>query len=186
MHARVVTFLSSDRIIICVLKATTLSEARSDSTTSLVGRIQSSLQTVSQSNNQIRVHEELLRAAGVRLDRAGVTLLYKLRFFAATPCRVTALATLLGVDAPTVTRKVQQLERLGYVARDADPDDGRVSLIRITPSGQDTLDRVMAAHRDRLERLLEGWADDDVRHFATLLERFSASLRRETEVLNGD
>ena len=171
-----------------MLKATTSSEVENQtkSTKSLIGQIQSSLQTVSQSNNQIRVHEELLRAAGVRLDRAGVALLYKFRLFADTPFRVTSLATLLGVDAPTVTRKVQQLERLGYVARDADPEDGRASLIRITSSGQETLDRVMVAHRDRLELLLQGWAEDDVRHFAALLERFSDSIRKETEAINGD
>ncbi|NNN02116.1 MAG: MarR family transcriptional regulator, partial [Acidimicrobiaceae bacterium] len=104
---------------------------------------------MTQSTNQIRVHEELLRAAGVRLDRAGAALLYKLRLYADTPLRVTSLAALLGVDAPTVTRKVQQLERLGYVAREPDPDDGRASLIRLTTSGQETVDRILAAHRER-------------------------------------
>ncbi len=130
--------------------------------------------------------EELLRAAGVRLDRAGAALLYKLRHYADTPFRVTSLAALLGVDAPTVTRKVQQLERLGYVAREPDPEDGRASLIRLTRSGQDTVDRILAAHRDRLARLFDGWGDDDVRTFGALLEKFSESLRRDTEVIYGD
>ena len=179
---------SSETIIIYVLKATIQSEvgARSKQTGAVIGQIQSSLQVVSQSTNQVRVHEELLRAAGVRLDRAGAALLYKLRLYSDTPFRVTSLATLLGVDAPTVTRKVQQLERLGYVARDRDPHDGRATLIRLTPSGQETVDRILAAHRDRLTRLFDGWADDDVRQFATLLERFSDSIRKDTEVIYGD
>ena len=174
--------------IICVLKATTQPKvgSRSKATKAVIGQIQSSLQIVSQSTNQVRVHEELLRAAGVRLDRAGVALLYKLRLSADTPFRVTSLAALLGVDAPTVTRKVQQLERLGYVARDPDPDDGRASLIRLTRSGQDTVDRVLAAHRDRLSRLFDGWDDDDVRLFGALLARFSESIRRDTEMIYGD
>jgi DNA-binding MarR family transcriptional regulator len=134
-----------------------------------------------QSNNKARIHEELLLAAGVRLDRAGAALLYKMRRHADAAFRVTTLAGMLEVDAPTVTRKVQQLERLGYVAREPDPDDGRASLIRLTASGQDTVDRILDAHRHRLARLLDGWKAEDVRTFATLLEKFSDSIRKEAE-----
>ncbi len=171
-----------------MLKATTSSPGtpRSEPISAVIGQIQTSLQGVTQSTNQVRVHEELLRAAGVRLDRGGAALLYKLRLHADTPFRVTTLASLLGVDAPTVTRKVQQLERLGYVAREPDPEDGRASLIRLTRGGQDIVDRILAAHRDRLTRLFEGWDDDDVRRFGTLLERFSQSIQRDAEVTYGD
>ncbi|HEY5302969.1 MAG TPA: MarR family transcriptional regulator [Acidimicrobiales bacterium] len=164
------------------MKATRPSEPSSV----VIAQIQSSLQSVTRSNNQIRVHEELSRAAGVRLDRAGAALLYKMRHYVEGPVRVTSLASLLGVDVPTVTRKVQQLERLGYVARDADPEDGRASLIRLTLSGQDTVDRMLAAHRDRLTRLFDGWNDDDVRTFGALLERFSDSIRKDSEVVDDD
>ena len=171
-----------------MLKVTNDDEVRgrSNPITVEIEQIQSSLRLVSQSINQVRVHEELLRAAGVRLDRAGVALLYKLQLHADTPFRVTSLAALLGVDAPTVTRKVQQLERLGYVARDADPDDRRASLIHLTPSGHDTLKRVLVAHRDRLTRLLKDWDVDEVRHFAVLLEKFSQSVLEDEEVTHGD
>jgi DNA-binding MarR family transcriptional regulator len=99
---------------------------------------------------------------------------------------VTSLAGLLGVDTPTVTRKVQQLERLGYVAREPDPDDGRASLIRLTDSGLDVLDRVLGAHRERLVRLFATWSETDVKLFATLLERFAESLHTDTEDNYGD
>ena len=181
------TLRSSTSTIICVLKATTqtMEGRRSKSGATIIKEIQSSLQIVSQSTNQIRVHEELLRAAGVRLDRAGVSLLYKLRLCANTALRVTSLAALLGVDAPTVTRKVQQLERLGYVAREPDPDDGRASLIRLTGSGQDIVERILAAHLDRLTRLFDGWDDDDVRLFGALLGKFSEAIRKDTEAIYG-
>ena len=154
--------------------------------TDVFDQIQSSLKSVAQSANQARVHEELLRVAGVRIDRAGVALLYKLRRHDDTPSRVTSLAGLLGVDTPTVTRKVQQLERLGYVAREPDPDDGRASLIRLTSRGLDVLDRVLSAHRERLVRLFETWSETDVQLFATLLERFAESLHTDTEDNYGD
>lgn len=174
--------------ISCVLKATTRAArgGHPHSAEALIGQIQSSLQSVMQSTNQIRIHEELSRAAGVRLDRAGASLLYKLRLYADRPFRVTSLAALLAVDTPTVTRKVQQLERTGYVEREADPVDGRASLIRLTRSGQDTVDRFLAAHRHRLARLFGDWDDAELHQFAALLEKFSESIRKDSETVHGD
>ncbi len=97
-----------------------------------VDRFDEALQTVARSITQVRLHERLLQSAGVRLDRAGATLLYKLSA-KGDALRVTDLAEMLGVDAPTVTRKVQQLERDGMVVRHTDPDDGRASRIAPDP-----------------------------------------------------
>ncbi|MDE3093875.1 MAG: MarR family transcriptional regulator [Acidobacteriota bacterium] len=152
----------------------------------VIDRIQASLKLVAQSGNQVRVHEELLRVAGVRIDRAGLALLYKLGRHDDLPCRVTSLAGMLGVDTPTVTRKVQQLEREGYVVREPDPDDRRASLISLTESGQSALARVLSAHRERLTRLFKDWDEADVQNFATLLERFAESLHTDTEDNYGD
>ena len=58
---------------------------------------------------------------------------------------MTTLADLLGVDAPTVTRKVQQLEQEGFVARHPDPDDRRATRIELSPAGRRTLQRVLDA-----------------------------------------
>lgn len=161
---------------------TTTRDTPADS--AVLAQIQSSLQALAQSANQIRRHEELLRAAGVRVDRAGAALLYKLRLHAERPQRVTSLAALLGVDAPTVTRKVQQLEQLGYVIREPDPDDRRASLIRLTRAGQRTVERILSAHREQLAQIFTDWADEDVRAFATLLDKFSQSLRHNSESTN--
>ncbi|MDE3031965.1 MAG: MarR family transcriptional regulator [Acidobacteriota bacterium] len=152
----------------------------------VIDRIQASLKLVAQSGNQVRVHEELLRVAGVRIDRAGLALLYKLGRHDDLPCRVTSLAGMLGVDTPTVTRKVQQLEREGYVVREPDPEDRRASLISLTESGQNALARVLSAHRERLARLFKDWDEADVQNFATLLERFAESLHTDTEDNYGD
>ena len=152
----------------------------------VIDRIQASLKLVAQSGNQVRVHEELLRVAGVRIDRAGLALLYKLGRHDDLPCRVTSLAGMLGVDTPTVTRKVQQLEREGYVVREPDPDDRRASLISLTESGQSALARVLSAHRERLTRLFKDWDEADVQNFATLLERFAEALHTDTEDNYGD
>lgn len=148
---------------------------------SLLEELQTSLRALGQSISQIRAHEQLLRAAGVRVDRAGVGVLFKLYLHEATPLRVTVLANLLGVDAPTVTRKVQQLERLGYVARTADPDDGRATRIQLTDTGREILERVLAAHRELLGGIFATWGEDDLQSFSALLKRFSTALQTTME-----
>jgi DNA-binding MarR family transcriptional regulator len=147
-------------------------------------QVQAALQVVARSITQVRVHERLLRSAGVRLDRAGAALLHKL-YVGGELLRVTDLAELLGVDAPTVTRKVQQLERDGMVARHTDPNDRRATRIKLTPTGRRTLERILRARRAWLDHLLEGWDDSDLTTFASLLDRFSASLEQDMDDSRG-
>ncbi len=118
-------------------------------------RIEEALSVVGRASNQVRLHERLLQAAGVRLDRGGASLLHKLHLHK-EPLRVTALADLLGIDAPTVTRKVQQLERDGLVSRHPDPDDGRATRIQLTPAGRRTFERVLKARESLARRSAEG------------------------------
>ena len=149
-----------------------------------VNQIQAAFGIVARSMGQVRVHERLLQTAGVRLDRAGAALLHMLQV-RGDSVRVTGLADLLGVDTPTVTRKIQQLERGGLVARHADADDHRATRIRLTPAGRRTLERVSSARRAWFERLLEGWDDVDLAAFASMLGRFADSLERDLEDARG-
>ena len=74
---------------------------------------------------QLRVHERLGAEGGRPASTGrGSALPYMLRAHGES-ARVTELAELLGVDSPTVTRKIQQLERDGLVARQADAEDHR-------------------------------------------------------------
>ena len=123
----------------------------------------------------MRLHERLLQLAGVRLDRAGSHPAVQALRAKGDALRVTDLAELLGVDTPTVTRKVQQLERDGMVVRQTDPDDGRASRIRLTPAGRRTIERVRRARRAWLGQLLQDWDDDDLSD----LGRPAQPLRRE-------
>ncbi len=150
-----------------------------------VDQIQAAMQIVVGSITQIRAHERLLVAAGVRLDRAGSALLYKL-YVHGDSLRVTDLADLLGVDAPTVTRKIQQLEREQLVSRRPDPDDGRASRILLTRAGKRTIERVLDARREWYDRLVADWDEADLTKFASLLGRFASSLERDVEESRDD
>jgi DNA-binding MarR family transcriptional regulator len=162
------------------MKATKTSKHTPGLEPSAVDRFEEALQTVARSITQVRLHERLLRSAGVRLDRASAALLRKL-LTEKDSLRITELAEMLGVDTPTVTRKVQQLEREGLIVRQSDPDDRRASKIRLTPAGRRSLERVRQASRAWLDQLLGDWSDDDLSTLAELLGRFAEDLERDLE-----
>ncbi len=89
------------------------------------------------------------------------------------PMRAGALAECLRSDPSTVSRQVAPLVKSGLLERRADPDDGRASLLVLTPKA----DAVLADHdRARLEYFAEivaDWSDTDLEQFAAMLHRFT-------------
>lgn len=90
--------------------------------------------------------------------------------------RVTELADLMQVSKPTVVYLVNDLERLGYVERVADPDDGRAKLVRMTERGV----RAQRAGREIVAEIEHDWAKlmgpDDYESLKALLRRLHDAL----------
>ncbi|HJQ42462.1 MAG TPA: MarR family transcriptional regulator [Jatrophihabitantaceae bacterium] len=89
------------------------------------------------------------------------------------PMRASAVAELLLSDPSTVSRQVASLVKDGLLERRSDPDDGRASLLALTPKAADVLaehDRIRLEH---FARMLESWSDADLHRFASLLDRFT-------------
>jgi DNA-binding MarR family transcriptional regulator len=146
--------------------------------------ISSALLAAARVMTQVRVHDMLCRQAGVDLDRSGATLLYKLHT-EGDNVRLTDLAERLGVDAPAVTRKVQQLERQGLIVRSVDPGDGRAFRLQLTHEGRGTIERLLVARQRWLEERLEGWSRADRDEFARLLQQFASTLELQGEARLG-
>ena len=159
----------------------TLSNGSVEPSSAELARVAESLSILSRAFTLARPHEHLLKEAGVRLDRAGSALLFKLHRHRSDPLRVSDLADLLGIDTPSVTRKLQQLERLGYVAIVPDPEDKRAKRINLTRSGEKTIDRMFAAVNNRLARLFADWTVEELMPFVASLERFAQALTTEME-----
>jgi DNA-binding MarR family transcriptional regulator len=88
---------------------------------------------------------------------------------------MSALARVLACDASNVSQIVARLEAQALVERTVDGDDRRVKLVRITPRGRRTYQRVRAQFgyaRDALGRLDE----DERRELHRLLEKMSRPL----------
>jgi DNA-binding MarR family transcriptional regulator len=92
------------------------------------------------------------------------------------PQRLGRLATAFGLDPSTITRQVKDLERAGLAARSAVPSDRRVSVLDLTPSGRDVLERTRSHRRARLRQALSDWSEADLDEFGRLLKEFNACL----------
>lgn len=91
----------------------------------------------------IRSVEAQLRPYGLNLSRYEVLLLLS---FTRTGCLPSMrLRDLLMVHGSSVTYLVDRLEEAGFVARRADPDDGRVALVCLTDAGRAVVEE--ASHR---------------------------------------
>ena len=90
--------------------------------------------------------------------------------------RASDLSDYFGIDKGAVSRQVAFLERLGLVAREPDPDDGRAQRLVLTPHGSTRLTAARDGRRRRLRAQLEQWADGDVSALGALLSRFNREI----------
>src|SRR3954462_13115372 len=90
--------------------------------------------------------------------------------------RCSALAARAGVDVSVASRQLAVLERSGYVERRPDPQDGRASLLRLTPEGAHALEDSRALRAEWALTALAGWDEEDARTLGDLLGRLVTDL----------
>ncbi|MCX4091807.1 MarR family winged helix-turn-helix transcriptional regulator [Nocardia sp. alder85J] len=71
------------------------------------------------------------------------------------PMRLSDLAAVEHVTAPTMSRMVSGLEKLGYVERTADPGDGRAQLLSATEQAHGLVNGLTSARIQRFAATLE-------------------------------
>lgn len=111
---------------------------------------------------------------GEHLERATFGLLVQL--VDNGPMRTTALADAVYSDTSTVSRQVQQLVGLGLVERQADPADGRATLLAATGKGLECLVRSRAERDKRVASLTADWDPADRDKLTELLDRFNTAF----------
>lgn len=118
------------------------------------------------------------------LDKAAYVVLFHLATDG--PQRSGALAESMFTDPSTISRHVAQLVDRGLVARTADPDDGRATVLAVTELGQQAAAAVRR-HRGRLTQVVvEDWDADDTATLTRLLTRFVDDLERRRPALLAD
>ncbi len=91
------------------------------------------------------------------------------------PMRASTIVDYFAADKGAVSRQVAQLEGLGFVRRDADPQDGRAQIIEATPIGV----RRCRAARERNQRAMRdqlgNWDPSEVAMLGDLLHKFNTT-----------
>jgi DNA-binding MarR family transcriptional regulator len=138
--------------------------------------IEAGLMAMHKVNFQHRAWEDMQARAGVNLDRASAMLLKVVSHCEKSNCRMQDIAKQLGIEAPSVTRTVQELERTGLVTRKADPEDKRASLISLTKKGEQQIAKLHKARRERLAEALHAWSPDERRQLGESLQRLAKDI----------
>jgi DNA-binding MarR family transcriptional regulator len=90
--------------------------------------------------------------------------------------KVGEVAQFLGVSAPAATKNIDKLEGLGLVARIRSTGDRRAKVLASSHKGRQLVKRYEEVKEQRLEPILEGFSEKDLRQLTHLLERFSLLL----------
>lgn len=121
--------------------------------------------------NRPQRDDELVREAGISLDRALFRLLVAVERLG--PIGVVELAERIGLDYTTVSRQVAKLDSLGLVTRQGSAADRRVREAVITAEGKLMTDKLDAA-RERMSRaIFETWDERDIADLVRLMRRFA-------------
>jgi len=107
-------------------------------------------------------------------ERAAHILLFPLTRLG--PLRQSALAELVHADPSTVSRHITLLVDRGLVRRIADEQDGRASLLVVTPAGEAVLEQMRLERDAALTQVTADWDADELATFTRQLRRFVRAL----------
>lgn len=95
-----------------------------------------------------------------------------------------ALAGLIETDPMTVSGVVERLELKGLVVRDADPDDSRAKIVKITDKALALVNEMKLLADDVYAEAFQGISEDDRAIALRVLNEMSANLSRQRAANN--
>ena len=130
-------------------------------------------------NRALRAIEQDLHDQGL-IPLSWYDVLLELNAAPSRQLRMQDLAARVVLSRTRVSRLVSELERVGYIERVPDPDDGRATLARITPEGR-------AARRQAAPAYLAGIEKHFSRHLtAAQQDAVAKGLQREVDAHEDD
>jgi DNA-binding MarR family transcriptional regulator len=140
------------------------------------------MQTIAQADLSPRLRLAITRMARRLRQEADAGLSPSLTAALATlerhgPLTPSRLAEIERIQRPTVTRLLATLENDGLVEREADPDDRRVSHVRISREGSALVKKLRSRKNAYLSRRLRDLDDEELE----ILERATSILERILE-----
>ena len=114
-------------------------------------------------------------AAGARMGGPARLRMLEALAAASHPLSVSEVGDATGVDQPRASRLIQQAVDLGFVRREADPDDARRTRIALTDEGAKVVRGFRGQRREHLSQALEGFTAEERAELARLLTKLAAA-----------
>lgn len=95
------------------------------------------------------------------------------------PTRMSVIASNLDIALSTATGIVDNLVKKELVIREADSQDRRLVICRLSPTGQDNLSKLWTSGQFQMEKLLEGLTADELRKSAEVAEILYKNISRQ-------
>jgi DNA-binding MarR family transcriptional regulator len=125
---------------------------------------------------------QIVAESGIAIDRPSAVILQTLVLHQPKCLHIQDLAAQLAIEPPSVTRKTQALEQLGYLRRAPDPKDGRAVTLEVTKAGRAVSDKLWRIQRQVMRAALQDWPAADRQQFVKLFKRFSQDLTTGTDI----
>ncbi|MCR2802100.1 MarR family transcriptional regulator [Microbacterium sp. zg-Y818] len=110
------------------------------------------------------------REAGLTIDAGDIRPIYTLGRVG--PIRAGDLAADLRLTRPTMSKQLARLETAGLVTKSPDPDDGRASIVALSPEGERVFALLVQRGREMVDEAMRGWDAAERGRFAALTSRF--------------
>ncbi|MFA5560524.1 MAG: winged helix DNA-binding protein [Acholeplasmataceae bacterium] len=132
----------------------------------LLQKIDRSVQVFRRSGIYARMETEL--------TDADIMVLFCIRFNSEEAhVKLTDIAKTLGVTLPAITHKVNDLEKMDYLAKEASTVDLRVTHILLTNKGKEYVDSIKDSYYKPIEILMDRLGEEDTETFLRLLEKMT-------------
>lgn len=100
------------------------------------------------------------------------------------PSRMGSIAAALGIALPTATGIVDNLTRKGLTVRQADHQDRRLVICRLSAEGQRLINRLWVSGQFQMEHLLDGLTPEQLEKTADVARILLANISRKAGKLS--
>lgn len=115
-----------------------------------------------------------------RINRTSAMIVKTIILHPSPLLTVTKLANIIGVEAPSISRMIDELEKLDLVRRVQRTQDKRTVYLEATAKAQKLNEQLNLARRSFSKAVLENWTDKDRQTFIKLYERYVSELTGES------
>jgi DNA-binding MarR family transcriptional regulator len=136
------------------------------------------LSVLSSREDRTRVYEDLARAASVDLDPRSTWALFRLDGHPRLDLPAIAAAT--GATTALIAAPLAPLAEAGFVSITTAGEESP-TIVTLTPAGQAAIDRLVAARREALTRLLGSWSTDQDAQLSDELGALTRDLLRNPD-----